>query len=137
MSKADEAENLLKEGFSCAQAIFAVYASEHGMDKTMAMKLSQVFGGSIVGIRGECGVVTGAYMVIGLVYGSDEADNGASKVKTYELVKHFNRRFKELNQSTDCRDLLEGRMGNQFDICKDYLRTACDILDELLVEKAE
>lgn len=137
MSKADEAENLLKEGYSCAQAIFAVYASEQGMDKTMAMKLSQVFGGSMVGIRGECGVVTGAFMVIGLVFGSDAADDGTSKLKTYELVKRFNRRFKEVNQSTDCRDLLEGRLGNQFDICKDYLRTACDILDDLLAEKAE
>jgi len=136
MSKAEEADTLFKEGFSCAQSIFAVYAQKYGLDKKMALKISQAFGGSVAGMRGECGIVTGAYMVIGLAFGTSETEDGAPKIKTYEMVRTFNKRFKEVHQSTVCRELLEGRAGNQYDLCKEYIKTACEILDGLLGIKA-
>lgn len=132
MGRGDVAEALFKQGFSCAQAIFAAYAQDYGLDKEVALKIAQPFGGIVAGLRGECGSVTGAYMVIGLIYGSTDVEAGEAKCQTYEKVKLFSKRFKEVHQSTVCRDLLEGRLGNQYDVCKEYVRTACEILDEII-----
>lgn len=132
MSKVDEALALFKEGFSCSQAVFAVYAADYGMDQKMALKVSQAFGGGMGGMRGECGAVTGAYMVISLIYGRTEAADGESRLKTFSLVKDFNKRFKEVHQASVCKDLLDGKSGNHYDMCSEYVRTACEILNELL-----
>ncbi len=64
MNKVDCAVACFSEGFSCSQAVFATYAKDMGMDYEMALKVSQAFGGGMGGMKGECGAVTGAYMVI-------------------------------------------------------------------------
>lgn len=132
MSKAEEALKLFKEGFSCSQAMFAPYAKDLGMDYEMALKVSQAFGGGMGGMRGECGVVTGAYMVISLIYGRTKAEDGAARLKTFNLVKAFNKRFKEIYQSSVCKDLLVGKSGSHYDMCHGFVYDACLILDELL-----
>lgn len=133
-SKVYEALALFKEGFSCSQAVFAVYAKDLGMDYEMALKVSQAFGGGMGGMRGECGAVTGAYMVISLLYGRTKAEDGEARLKTFTMVKDFAKRFKEKQGSTVCRDLLENKSGSHYDMCSDYVKDACIILEELLEE---
>lgn len=135
MSKVDEALQLFKEGFSCSQAVFAVYAKDYGMDYEMALKVSQAFGGGMGGMRGECGAATGAYMVISLIYGRTKAEDGQARLKTFRLVKEFSKLFKEAYQTTVCRQLLEGKSGNHYDMCSEYVRTSCIILDDLLAQE--
>lgn len=135
MTKVEEALGLFKEGFSCSQAVFAAYAKDLGMDYEMALKVSQAFGGGMGGMRGECGAVTGAYMVISLMYGRTKAEDGEARLKTFNLVKEFARRFKEIHQTTVCRQLLEGKSGTHYDMCSEYVKNACLLLDELLEVK--
>lgn len=135
MSKVDEALQLFKEGFSCSQAVFAVYAKDYGMDYETALKVSQAFGGGMGGMRGECGAVTGAYMVISLLYGRTKAEDGQARLKTFRLVKEFSKLFKEAHQTTVCRQLLEGKSGNHYDMCSEYVRTACIILEDLIAQE--
>lgn len=137
MTKAEEALNLFKEGFSCSQAVFAAYAKDLGMDYEMALKVSQAFGGGMGGMRGECGVVTGAYMVISLIYGRTKAEDGAARLKTFNLVKEFNKRFKAIYATSNCRELLVGKSGSHYDMCHGYVKDACLILDELLENERE
>lgn len=132
MTKVEEALSLFKEGFSCSQAVFAAYAKDLGMDYEMALKVSQAFGGGMGGMRGECGAVTGAYMVISLMHGRTKAEDGQARLKTFNLVKEFASRFKEIHQTTVCRNLLEGKSGTHYDMCSDYVKDACLLLDELL-----
>ncbi|MDF2594115.1 MAG: GCAxxG family protein [Clostridia bacterium] len=132
MSKVQNALECFQEGFSCSQAVFAVYAKELGMDYEMALKVSQAFGGGMGGMKGECGAVTGAYMVISLMHGRTRADDAEARIKTFELVKAFSARFKELHQSTVCKELLEGYTGNPHDLCGKYVKDACQILEELI-----
>ena len=132
MRKVEEALCLFEEGFSCSQAVFAAYAPDYGMDKEMALKVAQGFGAGMGGMRGECGCVTGAYMVISLIHGRTKADDGAARVKTFTLVKVFNKRFKDVFQTSVCRELLEGKKGSHYEMCSDYVRVACEILNELL-----
>lgn len=46
-----------------------------------------------------CGAVTGAYLLIGLMYGEEIE-------KTYQFVQEFEKRFIERNKTTDCEKLL-------------------------------
>ena len=135
MTKVEEALSLFKEGFSCSQAVFAAYAKDLGMDYEMALKVSQAFGGGMGGMRGECGAVTGAYMVISLIHGRTKAEDGEARLKTFTLVKEFSKRFKELHQTTNCRQLLEGKSGTHYEMCSEYVKDACIVLGDLLEVK--
>ncbi|WP_070000869.1 C-GCAxxG-C-C family protein [Cellulosilyticum sp. I15G10I2] len=132
MSKVQEALDCFKEGFSCSQAVFATYAKELGMDYETALKVSQAFGGGMGGMKRECGVVTGAYMVISLIHGRTRAEDAEARLKTFELVKTFHEHFREVHKSTVCGELLEGYEGNPHDLCGKYIETSCKILDDLL-----
>jgi len=132
MSRVPEALDCFKEGFSCSQAVFATYAKDLGMDYETALKVSQAFGGGMGGMKGECGAVTGAYMVISLIYGRTRADDAEARIKTFDLVKVFSERFKEIHNSSVCKDLLEGYTGNTHELCAKYVKDACLILEDLI-----
>ncbi len=132
MSKVQEALECFKEGFSCSQAVFATYAKDLGLDYETSLKLSQAFGGGMGGMKRECGVVTGAYMIISLIHGRTRAEDAEARLKTFELVKDFYERFNKVHHSTVCGELLEGYSGNPHDLCGKYIETSCHILEELL-----
>ena len=132
MSKVEQALECFKEGFSCSQAIFATYAKDLGMDYETALKVSQAFGGGMGGMGGECGAVTGAYMVISLIHGRTKAEDSEARLKTFQLVKEFSARFKAIHGTSTCRELLEGKEGTHYEKCKDYVRDASLILEDLL-----
>ena len=94
--------------------------------------MEQAFGGGMGGMRGEGGAVTGAYMVISLIHGRTRADDGEARLTTFRLVKAFSERFKEVHGSTVCRELMEGKSGSHYEMCADYVKDACVVLEELL-----
>ena len=71
MSHEEKVYTKLKQHYHCAQAIFATYASDYGMDqetayRTMACFAAGMYTGSV------CGCVTAALAVLGLAYGFSE-----------------------------------------------------------------
>jgi len=106
MSKAKQSLSCFKEGFSCSQAVFPTYAVDMGLNREIALKISQAFGGGMGHMGGTCGAVTGAFMVIGLKYGRTRVNDDEAKVKTYSLVKEFTEKFKARNGTIVCRELL-------------------------------
>lgn len=84
-------------GLSCSQALLTVYGPELGLTEDIARKISRAFVGGM-GFMGEtCGVVTAAFMLLGLQY--NEAD-----INFYVGV--FAENFKCRNGSITCKDLL-------------------------------
>jgi C_GCAxxG_C_C family probable redox protein len=130
------------KGHSCAQAVFSAFAEQIGMDYQTAVKLTAGFGGGM-GMGGVCGVVTGAYMAIGLKFGGVEPK---AKEQTAKLAREFAERFKARHRSLVCRDLLgcdvstpEGRKiskeKNLHDtVCTEIVRDAAKILSEILTQ---
>jgi C_GCAxxG_C_C family probable redox protein len=106
MTKTEQAISLFKEGFSCSQAVLAVYAAGLGLSRETALKISQPFGGGIAKSGDWCGAVTGAFLVIGLKHGRVRADDAAAKDQTYALVQEFIKRFKAKHGTARCNDLL-------------------------------
>src|SRR5512137_215585 len=100
--KVNRIEEVVKthaEGFSCAQALLAVYGPELGMDRQTALKVAGGFGGGMGRMAGTCGAVTGAYMVIGLVHSMTKKGDLQQKDVSYAYIRTFAEKFRERNKT--------------------------------------
>jgi C_GCAxxG_C_C family probable redox protein len=108
MKREEQALEIFKNGFTCAQSVFVVFAKEHGLDEATAFKIAGGFGSGMGRLQETCGAVAGAFMAIGLQNGKTLGDEGTEKRdKTYALVREFNTTFKEKFSATTCRNLLQ------------------------------
>jgi C_GCAxxG_C_C family probable redox protein len=135
MSKYETAEEAFASGYNCAQAVFMTYAEQLGLDKETAAKISSGFGGGMH-LGGTCGVVTGAFMALGLKFGD-------GKKRTYNETAEFTEKFLERNPSIKCLDLLgaDVRVKEEFEkakseglfkcTCGRLVKEACEILEEM------
>jgi C_GCAxxG_C_C family probable redox protein len=143
--KDKEALEYHKKGFNCAQSVFVVFAKEHGISEAQALKVAAGFGSGMGRLQATCGAVTGAYMAIGLKHGKSIGDEGIEKrEKTYELVRIFDKKFKEQFKTTSCRELLECDMmtdeGKKFytdnklgeKVCERCIQEAVKIVEKIL-----
>lgn len=136
-----ESVKKFSEGFSCSQAILAVYGKQYGISEETALNLARPFGGGMARTCQTCGAVTGAYIVLGLR--NDCEDEKVAKEKTYALVQEFAQRFKEKHGDVNCQQLLGCNLGvpegqNYFinntliDKCNKFVKDAAIILEELV-----
>ncbi|HEY8908727.1 MAG TPA: C-GCAxxG-C-C family protein [Desulfosporosinus sp.] len=143
MKKSDVAVECLTSGYNCAQAVFSTYCSELGLEPEVALRIAGGFGGGM-GIGETCGAVTGAFMLIGLKHGNVNVDDKVNKRKTNSLVQEFTTRFKVINDSVKCKDLLaydisipeemvivrEKKLFST--ICPKLIKDSAEIIEELL-----
>jgi len=144
VNRIEQAVSLFNEGFNCSQAVFTTFAAEMGVERDVALKMAQGFGGGM-GLMGEtCGAVTGAFMVIGLKYGRTSVNDDEAKRKTNALVKEFVEKFKAKNGTIECRELLGCDIGTPegnriakerqlfSTVCPGFVRDAAEILEMIL-----
>jgi C_GCAxxG_C_C family probable redox protein len=91
---------------NCAQSVINAFIDELGIDRATALKLSLGFGGGMGHTGGTCGAVTAAYMVLGLKQEFDINNPKANRDKMYVMVQEFNKRFKKINGTINCTELL-------------------------------
>ena len=131
--------------FNCAQAVFASFSQDLGLDEKQALKIGGCFGSGMR--KGEvCGACTGALMVLGLKYGQSEVGDMDSKLKSDDVCVKFLEEFAEKNGSYICNDLLgcdirtkEGveyaKENNLFtEICPKMVESAATIVEEIIKE---
>lgn len=126
--------------FSCSQTVLSLFATDLGLDEKTALKISSGFGGGMACAE-TCGAVTASYMVIGMKHGHSTS-NPDEKANTKQLIQNFNKTFEEEHGSLICKKLigfdistqdgLEGAQENNVfkTMCPDFIKTACDILEE-------
>ena len=145
---AQKARDLFLEGYNCSQAVVCAFDDLTGLDRETSARLASSFGGGMGRMREVCGTVSGALIVLGLLCGySDPKDPGA-KTEHYHLVQEFARRFKEINGTIICRELLSGvrtKPGNEPEArtpeyyasrpCPRHCGEAAKIVDDLLRER--
>ena len=145
MEKQEAAVNEFMGGYRCSQAVLAVFAEDFGMQRDLARKISlPLAGGS--GVGGECGAVSGAYLVLGLKYGFAHPGDAEGVGKMIAKVKGFVERFQLLHAEIDCPRLLgldifseEGHkhfLENNIKAatCARFVGDAVKILEEILAE---
>lgn len=104
---AQKAKDLFSEGYNCAQAVFGAFSELMGIDEQTALKFSSSFGGGMGRLREVCGAVSGAFMVLGHLYGYTDPKDDAVKKEHYARIQQFAKEFALSNGSYICRELLD------------------------------
>ncbi len=144
------AEKYFLAGYNCAQAVFAAYCDITGLPKETALRLSSSFGGGMGKLREVCGACTGAFAVLGVLYGYAVPDDAEAKAAHYALIRDFAESFKNKHGTYICRELLAGVSGTdtpdpaernaeyyRVRPCLRYITSACEILDGIITASGQ
>lgn len=147
-NRRERAEKYFCEGYNCAQAVLLAFATETGLDRETAARISSSFGGGMGRLREVCGAVSGMFMAAGLIFGYDDPAASEEKTAHYELVRELAAKFTERNGSIICRELLKntaaGSGGTPAQRTPEYYATrpcarfvgdAAEILDGLIAKR--
>lgn len=105
--RAQKAQDLFKQGYNCAQAVFASCADLYGItDESIALRLAASFGGGMGRLRLVCGAASGMFMLAGLQNGSATPHDSAGKMANYAFVQDLAGQFKAKYGSLICAELL-------------------------------
>lgn len=145
MDKKTKAIKSFNEGFNCAQSVLSVFADNLGISEKTVLRISSGFGGGMGRMQKTCGAVTGAFMVIGSLYGKINKEDSVSKTLTHKKINDFAEKFKAKHGFIDCRDLLDFDMNDEVELakavkndysnkfCVKYIETAVELLEEYFV----
>ena len=134
-NKAEKAGELFHCGYNCAQAVFAAFAPELGIDSETALKLASSFGGGMGQLREVCGALSALFMVAGIKHGYALPDDPDAKKEHYALVRELAEEFKARNGAILCRELLalQGKTeSGHGKSCEDLVRSAAAMAVEKL-----
>ncbi len=139
----EEIRRSFMQGIDCSQVVAGAAAQRLHMEESLLRKMAACFGGGMM--CGEtCGAVTGALMVIGLVYGHRENGDLAQKKKMQEKAAEFRRSFLEKYPSCICKEILGHDIskpeemekvlekGLMFDLCPCVVKDTIEILENIL-----
>lgn len=102
-----EAKRLFKEdGYNCCQAVVMAYCDIFGMERETAAALASGFGGGMGRMREVCGTVSAMVMLCGLLSPASDPSDKAARTANYALVQELAGKFREVNGSIVCRELL-------------------------------
>ena len=143
MTHEDKALSYFKEKFHCSQSVLAAYADDLGLSEEQALKIAYCFNAGMR--KGEvCGACSGALMVLGMIYGQSDKNDLDSRNRANQMTDRFLNRFKELNGSYICNDILGRDITTQEGIayakkhelfsttCSDMVALAVKVLEEII-----
>jgi C_GCAxxG_C_C family probable redox protein len=109
---------------NCAQAILHTYADIAGIDEETAMNIAGAFGAGMGNMKGTCGGLVGAGLVLGL--------KNKDRIKSMKQMREIMSKFEERNGATQCI-LLKG-VGTKKVLreCPDCVADAAELLEEQL-----
>jgi C_GCAxxG_C_C family probable redox protein len=142
----EKALRTFRSGLNCAQAVLTAYSDKLNFDDSLALSVSCGFGAGMGRLQETCGAVTGSYMVLGINTCKKVSENKERKEVTYTMIQKFSEKFKQINGTTDCLELLkvdlkthEGHLyaveNNLFgSVCEKCISDSISIIDELISE---
>ncbi len=118
MKHSDQAVENHKQFMSCSAAVLRAFSADAGLSEQAAAQLAAPMAG---GRMGTCGAVRAAQEVLIRKYG--ENDPRAAELE---------RRFREKNRSSQCREIKGGLDGTVLRSCRGCVEDAAALLEELL-----
>jgi C_GCAxxG_C_C family probable redox protein len=146
LDRIENAVNKFNQGYACSQAILTEYCELFDLDDETALKISAGFAGGMRSGK-TCGAVTGAIMVLGLKFGSQNCEKAEGRKNIYDAVVEFTKNFEQLYGSTECKELLGCNVGTAdgmrkakeenlfYTICPKFIKSTAEILEEILNRK--
>ncbi|MCQ2753224.1 MAG: C-GCAxxG-C-C family protein [Bacilli bacterium] len=105
MKRSELAKQYFLKGYNCSQSVVLAFKDLIKLDEATITKIASPFGGGLGRMRETCGALSGALIVLGYLYGSDNA-NAQAKERLYVHVQAIVKAFKDKNGFVLCRDLL-------------------------------
>jgi len=134
-----------QKGYNCAQSVLSSFEKETHLSRANSLLIASPFGGGIARLGKTCGAVTGALMVIGLIYGDAELRDNESKTRTYNIANEFIKKFEAINKTVECKELINcdltdpearkkaSEYGIFEKVCNKLIKDAVEILEELFI----
>ena len=88
MSGGERVIEHLDAGYGCAEAMVVAYSDVVGMPRSLC-RVATPFGGGMGRTGKICGLVSAAVMVLGWVFGRDDAHDLSEKERAYRIVSEF------------------------------------------------
>lgn len=104
MTKEEQAVDIFKQGYACAQAVAGAFCEELGLSLEKALEISCAFGAGFSLNRNTCGALSAIGMVVGAVIGDHTPQ---AKKQVYACVKELAQNFENNFKSTQCSVLLK------------------------------
>lgn len=106
-NRGEEAYSHFLEGYNCTQSILMAYKDFFPEESfSTILSLSSSFGGGMGRLREVCGTVSGAFIVLGSIYGYNTPHDNERKTVLYGVIQEFASLFEKENGSIVCRNLL-------------------------------
>ena len=122
-----EAEKLWKTGFNCSETVVRAFSTTHLLkdaDLETLFLVARGFGNGLGRRQGDCGALSGAMIIINMVFGSKfEKNHGL-----YKIGGAFTRQFLEKFGSLNCTELKKVQRKN----CKEITIGTVEILSEFI-----
>ena len=99
-------ENFRVRGFNCCQSVLLAYNDILGLDEDTAATLASGLGGGMGRLREVCGSVTAMFMITGYIHPAADPSVKSDRTANYALVQEAAAKFRELNGSIVCKELL-------------------------------
>ncbi len=144
MNRSEIAVNKFKEGYCCAQSVLFSYADQLGISEDLALRLANGFGAGMGRRQEVCGAVSGAILVLGLIYGRGVNDGKDKHESTYLKVRELIEKFEAQHGNINCKNLLAGcdlntplgqnhfKSKNMIEQCYGYVDSVVKILEEII-----
>ena len=123
MTRAENAA-ILKSSCNCCQAVLLAYEDKLPFDKNTLLALGSTFGSGMGGVKGTCGALVGAEMVLGLLGYQGGSMNKYSRT----LFGEFEQRV----GATICADIKGIITGRTLCSCEDCCKNAVEALEEMI-----
>lgn len=112
---ASKVRDTLMESGNCAQTSFVVLQEEFDLEGDQILRALTPFPG--IALRGEtCGAVVGCLMALGLEFGRDDLGDWRGYIGSLPSARRFCKRFEKENGGTTCADILEEKLGRNYDL---------------------
>lgn len=131
-SRVEEAAGRHANGYNCSQAVVCTYCDLLGVEEKTAFRISEGFGAGMGDMESTCGALSGAVMLAGLKNSDGNMEAPKTKGKTYQLSKEITRLFVEKCGSAVCREIKGIESGQPKYGCRDCVRAASAIAEEVL-----
>lgn len=120
-------------GYACSQAVLCAYADTIGLDKEMAYRMAEGFGGGFGGLQEVCGAFAAAAAIISYHCSDGKLQGGKSKPDTYAKIRQAAKLFEQECGSIVCREVLNGEKPKPLK-CGKQVRVAAEIIEKVLEE---
>jgi C_GCAxxG_C_C family probable redox protein len=108
VERSEVAVEKFKSGYCCSQSVLYSFADRVGLEPDLALKLADGFGAGMGRKQKVCGAISGAVLVLGLLYGRGEGEPEEKHEQTYAKVQELIERFEAQHGTVICHELLNG-----------------------------